>query len=321
MKIDGTVSFGDFALAWLGEREEEFDGGELALNTWRSYRGTVNKLLVPLLGKLPLADVDLVALRELRKATADIPARGNQALNLARRILLEAERLKLRPAGSTPYRRIRKHSELASARPATPRAIKGICEVCDAVRAGRLDICHPNLAAMFQLIALTGARLSEIRNLEWSNVKLKEGAHGVLRLQRHKTVRRIGEKRIVLSMRARMVIDWLDPVDPENETWVIPSHCKPSQPYRDVGKPWHRVVVHAGFAKLCLRDLRSGLATNAYDNGVPLERIQEMLAHASMVTTRRYTHISAHKVGESYSLVEDAIFSSEPPEEKRGGDE
>lgn len=316
-----NVFFGDFALVWLGEREEEHRSGELARNTWLSYRGSVRKVLVPLLGKIPLADVDVAALRELRKATVDIPARGNQALDIARRILTEAERLGLRPAGSTPIRRIKRHPVLASAKPASPEAIRDIFAVCEDIRAGKLEICHPNLAAMFQLIALTGARPSEIRNLAWSNVELDEGSYGVLRLQRHKTVRKIGEKRIVLSVRARTVIDWLDPCAPQNPTWVIPSHCKPSQPYRDVGKPWHRVVKHAGRGGLCLRDLRSGLATNAYDNDVPLERIQEMLAHASLITTRRYTQISARKVGESYGVVEDAIFSDGPPKKKRGDDE
>ena len=65
-------------------------------------------------------------------------------------------------------------------RDVTPEAIRDVCEVCQQVRAGELDVCHPNLAAMFELIALTGARLSEIRDLEWSCVRLDEGAHGVL---------------------------------------------------------------------------------------------------------------------------------------------
>ncbi|MCA9709443.1 MAG: hypothetical protein KDK70_26620, partial [Myxococcales bacterium] len=197
MHFDESISFGAFALAWLDERKEEHRTNELARSTWYSYRRSVTGVLVPLLGSVPLAEVDVVALRELRKATVEIPARGNQALDIARRILLEAERRGLRPRGSTPSRQVRRHPELASTNPAAPEAIRDVCEVCQQVRAGELDVCHPNLAAMFELIALTGARLSEIRDLEWSCVRLDEGAHGVLRLRRHKTVRRIGEKRIV----------------------------------------------------------------------------------------------------------------------------
>lgn len=312
VEIDETVSFGTFALVWLSEREEEYRNGELALATWRSYRGTVKGVLVPTLGDIPLAEIDLVSLRELRNATSEIPARGNQALDLARRILAEAERIKLRPPGSIPSRRIRRHPEMASARPASPDAVKKVFAACDEIRSGELElkVCHPNLAAMFQVIALTGARPSEIRDLEWACVDREAGAHGVLRLKKHKTVRKVGEKKIVLSALARRVIDEQESEDPSSAEWVFPSYRKPSQPYRDVGKAWRRVAEYAGFPDLCMRDLRTGLATNAYDNGVPLEQIQEMLTHQSIVTTRRYTRISAQRVGEAYSAVEEAVFGT-----------
>src|SRR5690606_7302601 len=103
------------ALIWLGEREAEHRSGELALATFRSYRRTVKGVLIPRFGELGIDAVGLEELRALRLATQDIPARGNQALDLARRILNEAERLKLRPPGSNPARRIRRHPELASA--------------------------------------------------------------------------------------------------------------------------------------------------------------------------------------------------------------
>ena len=315
MKSNEVISFGSVALSWLAEREEEYRSGELALPTWRSYRRTVAGLLVPMFGELPLDEFDISTFRELRKATVDIPARGNQALDLARRILVDAEQQGLRPAGRVPFRRVRRHPEMASSNPASPGAVRSVCEVCEAVLTGEVDVCHPHLAAMFKVIALTGARLSEIRDLGWSSVCLDEGRHGVLRLQQHKTVRRIGEKRIVLSARARKVIDWLDPEEPKDPRWVFPSHHKPWQPYRDVYKPWSRLVEYAGLDGLCIRDLRSGLATNAYDNGVPLEKIQEMLAHASLITTRRYTKISSRNVGKAYEVVEDAIFSSRTPQE------
>ena len=309
MKLNDPPSFAEFALLWLGEREAEHRSGELALATFRSYRRTVKGVLIPMFGELEIDAVGLEELRALRLATQEIPARGNQALDLARRILNEAERLKLRPPGSNPARRIRRHPEMASARPADPTSVYIVFEVCDEIVHGDLDIWHPKLAALCQLVALTGARPSEIRTLKWTDVHLDEGDYGVLRLRRHKTVRLVGEKRIVLGPTARAVIDRQRPEDPEDSVWVFPSHRNPGKPYRDITKAWRRMMDYASLDELCMRDLRTGLATNAYDNGVPMEQIQEMLGHKSLATTRRYTRISSTRVSKAYEAVERVVFS------------
>lgn len=320
--FDHPPTFGAFAQAWLSEREEEHSSGELALATLRSYRRSVSGILVPAFGEMGIADVGLDEIRELRVATEDIPARGNQAINIMRRILSEAERLGLRSPGSNPARRIKRHPEMASARPADPTTVRIVFEICDEVLHGGLELCHRTIAALFQLIALTGARPSEIRDLRWADVHLDEGEYGVIRLRRHKTVRIIGEKRIVLGPTARDVIEQQRPERPADALWVFPSHTNPGYPYRDITRAWRRLALHAGLDALCIRDLRSGLATNAYDNGIPMEQIQEMLGHKSLNTTRRYTRISARRVSKAYEAVERTVFSrrGEPKDERdRGG--
>ncbi|MCX4244235.1 tyrosine-type recombinase/integrase [Paraliomyxa miuraensis] len=319
VQFDKIPSFADFALAWLGEREAEHRCGELAIATFRSYRRTVLGLLIPMLGDFSLDSVGLDELRDLRVATERIPARGNQALDLARRILSEGERLGLRKSQGILTRRIRRHPEMASARPADPAMVYIIFETCDEIIHGELQICHPNMAAIFQLVALTGARPAEIRNLRWKEVYLEEGDYGTLRLRRHKTMRIIGEKRIVLGPTARAVIDRQRPHRPQDAIWVFPSHVNRGYPYNDITRAWRRVALHASLDDLCLRDLRTGLATNAYDSGVPLEQIQEMLGHKSIATTRRYTRISAARVGKAYEVVERVVFSKRhrPKEEPK----
>lgn len=321
--FDHSPTFGAFAQAWLSEREEEHQSGELALATLRSYRRSIQGILIPAFGELGIEDVGLEEIRELRVATQEIPARGNQAINLMRRILSEAERLGLRTPGSNPARRIKRHPEMASARPADPATVRIVYELCDEILHGALEICHRNLAALFQIIALTGARPSEMRDLQWSNVHLDEGEYGVIRLRRHKTVRIIGEKRIVLGPTARDVIEQQRPDRPDDAIWVFPSHTNPGHPYRDITRAWRRMALHAGLDDLCIRDLRTGLATNAYDNGIPMEQIQEMLGHKSLNTTRRYTRISVRRVSKAYEAVERTVFSrrGEPKDEREQGGE
>nr|MCH9681756.1 tyrosine-type recombinase/integrase [Deltaproteobacteria bacterium] len=157
-------------------------------------------------------------------------------------------------------------------------------------------------------IATTGCRPSEARNLRWDHVDLSHGDYGCLRLPRHKTSRRTGEKTIVLGQLSRGVLLSLNPDGPDDMQWVFPSHRRSGHPYRDFYRGWQSILELAQVGHVQLRDLRSGLATNANDLGVPAELIQQMLGHARLETTMRYIRISSSRVARAYDHVHGAIF-------------
>jgi integrase len=147
-------------------------------------------------------------------------------------------------------------------------------------RRTKLD---PYAAAAIRLLILTGARLREILDAQWSQVDLERG---ILFLADSKT----GKKPIYLSAAAQAVLADLPRI--EGNPHII-AGAMDGAPRADLKKPWRAVTRAAGIEGLRLHDLRHSFASFGAGASLGLPIIGKLLGHSQAATTQRYAHLDA----------------------------
>jgi integrase len=166
----------------------------------------------------------------------------------------------------------------------------------------------PFAAAAIRLLVLSGARLREILDAQWSQVDFERG---VIFLLDSKT----GRKTLYLSAAALDVLSSLPRI--ESNPHII-AGAKDGAPRADLKKPWAAVTRTAGVQGVRLHDLRHSFASIGAGASLGLPIIGKLLGHSQAATTHRYAHLDAdpmRRAAEAIGSTINAAMNRKPSAE------
>jgi integrase/recombinase XerC len=154
--------------------------------------------------------------------------------------------------------------------------------------------------AMLELIYSSGLRVSELVGLNLADLSRGERLVKVRGKGRKERLVPVGRPALeaidaYLQVRSTHFGPNIDPVA------LFLNYRGERLTARSVGRHLDRYTVLAGLLKdIGPHALRHSFATHLLNNGADLRSIQEMLGHASLSTTQRYTHVAIEKLMEVY---------------------
>jgi integrase/recombinase XerC len=267
-----------------------------SVHTLRGYRADLADCAAFLARRRlgPLVEADT---RVLRAYLADLHGRGLARASVARRLatLRSFFRFLVRRglATANPAREVRT--------PTLPRRLPGHLPIDQSEllfrqafedgEAGRRD------RAILEVLYASGVRVAELAGLGVEDVDLGQGTVRVLGKGRKERVVPIGRK-AVEALRA-----YLGPREGGRGPLFLNRRGG-----RLTVRTLHRIVRAraraAGLAgRVTPHTLRHTFATHLLDAGADLRLIQELLGHARLTTTQRYTHVSADHLVRAYDAA------------------
>jgi integrase/recombinase XerC len=147
--------------------------------------------------------------------------------------------------------------------------------------------------AVLEVFYSTGIRVSELVGLNWADVDFQLGIIRVVGKGAKERIVPIGEIALqaLRDCGQEQRLKWQ--VSAKGETAVFLNHRGQRITTRSVARIVEKHLKQAGIhVKMGPHGLRHSFATHLLNSGADLRTIQELLGHASLSTTQRYTHLN-----------------------------
>jgi integrase len=174
------------------------------------------------------------------------------------------------------------------------------------------------LPAIIYLGAEHGASKQEILSLKWSDIDFDFSRAGLIRLFRKKNGRERTE--FIMPRTKEALLEWQQHLKwmrhrKKIET-VKSDHvfCRlDGTPKKCFNKAWWRSLEFAGIVDFHFHDLRHTFCSNLILSGAGLKEAKEMIGHADISMTDRYSHLSFdHKLSKQRQLADHYINGANP---------
>ncbi len=253
----------------------------------------IDKVIVPRLGRLKVAEVQYADVESLHRKLKATPYRANRIAGLLSKMFNLAIRWKMRT--DNPVKGIERYQEEKRERFLSTDEIQ---------RLGTALAEQPNQTAanVIRLLMLTGARRGEALNATWDQFDLEAGVW--TKPSAHTKQKK--EHRVPLSAPA---IQLLTEIQATAEgPYVFPGRV-PGEPFKELRKFWEKVCRAAKITGVRVHDLRHSYASILASAGYSLPMIGALLGHTQPGTTARYAHLydeplreAAERVGEIVTM-------------------
>jgi len=252
----------------------------------------IERDIKPALGHRALSEIGSKDVVRLKSGFVDTPVKANRVLALLSKIFNLAEEWEYREPNTNPVRHIRKFKEVSRKRYLNAEELQRLENVM--VDAEVNGWTSPQVIDAIRVLQMTGARLREVLNMEWTFVDLPNG-------QVHLPDSKTGEKTIFLSNKARRYIGEIE--RKLDNPFVFPGQRKGAQ-LINIQKPWRLIRERAQLNDVRIHDLRHTYASLAVAQNLSLPIVGKLLGHKSSKSTERYAHLytdvmiaAAKKVG------------------------
>jgi integrase/recombinase XerC len=273
-------------------------------NTLRAYAADLNQLLQSLAARracdaaaLPCAALDRDAVRAflvecLKRSARSSSARKLSAVKRLARYLLARELLAADPCAGIQAPRA---DRTLPAHLSVDDMFRLLAAPDDDTPAGRRD------RAILEVTYSCGLRVSELVGLDWLDIDDSLSLVRVRGKGRKERIVPIGDTALAALRAYRETLGALCPRGVTDAEAVFLNQRGTRLTVRSVARLVDAAMVRGAVAgKISPHALRHSFATHLLGAGADLRAIQEMLGHASLSTTQKYTHVELQQLMAAY---------------------